>query len=145
MEAARRAAYSGHELILCEQKAQLGGQLKLAEQIPGRHEIGDIVPWFEGQLAKLGVDVRLNTTIDKAYLESLNPDAIIVATGSLPKVPENLMSSIYNIENIVLVMADDLIDEKADTGNNILILGGDPDWYAIGGLSFGKRQKGYRG
>jgi len=125
LEAARRAAFSGHKVTLCEQKSQLGGQIRLAEQIPGRHEIGDILPWFEVQLAKLGVDVRLNTTVDKAMLESTKPDVVVIATGSLPKVPESLMNSIYNISDMTLVMADEVVEDKAETGNNILVIGGD--------------------
>jgi len=125
MEAARRAAFSGHKVILCESKNQLGGQIKIAESIPVRHEIGDIIPWYEGQLKKLDVDIRLNVTANQQLLSEVNPDVVVIATGSLPKVPQSFMESIYNIADINLVMADEVLEESIATGNNVLIIGGD--------------------
>lgn len=125
MEAARRAAFSGHRVILCEVSDRMGGQLKMAEKMPGRHEIGDILPWYEIQLAKLGVDIRVNTSVDRALLEALRPDELIVATGSLSGFPQHLMGIIENIDKISLLTADEVIGQDADTGNNILVYGGD--------------------
>jgi 2,4-dienoyl-CoA reductase-like NADH-dependent reductase (Old Yellow Enzyme family) len=124
-EAARRAAYSGHRVILCEQGDRLGGQLRMAEQVPGRQEIGDILPWFETQLSKLNVEVRLNTTVNEALIRDINPDELVIATGSLPKVPESLMTSIYNIAEINLLMADDVFSADAVIGDNVLVVGGE--------------------
>ena len=59
LEAARRAAFAGHKVVLCESRGWIGGQLRLAAKMPDREEIGDIIPWFERQLSDLGVERRL--------------------------------------------------------------------------------------
>ena len=61
MEAARIAAERGHEVVLFERGARLGGQVNLVMRTPARDNFEEIILFFERQLAKLGVDVRLRT------------------------------------------------------------------------------------
>ena len=125
LEAARRTAFSGHHVTLCESRSWLGGQIRYAAMIPGRREIADMLPWYERQIAKYGVDVRLNTTVDAALLDSLKPDVVFVATGSVPQVPQNMIESIGKAENIDILLIDDVLEEKIETHGNILVVGGD--------------------
>jgi len=125
MEAARRAAFSGHTVILCDRRGWLGGQVRLASRIPGRHEIGDIIPWYERQLEQLGVDVRLDTEVTEALIREIAPDVVVVATGSVPSVPQDMMTALYALENVRVLMADDLLEQGEDVGKSILVLGGE--------------------
>lgn len=125
LEAARRCAFSGHRVVLCESRPWIGGQIRLAAMIPGRREIADMLPWYEGQLAKYGVDVRLGTTVDSALLESLAPDVVIVATGSVPTVPQDMLETLYSAENMAIFLADELLEEGGEVGENVLVVGGD--------------------
>jgi 2,4-dienoyl-CoA reductase-like NADH-dependent reductase (Old Yellow Enzyme family)/thioredoxin reductase len=125
LEAARRTAFSGHKVVLCERRPWLGGQIRLAAMIPGRQEIADMLPWYERQLAKYRVEVRLNTTVDAALIDAERPDVVFVATGSVPQVPQNLMDVVAQAENVEMLMIDDVLEEKLETGHNILVLGGD--------------------
>ncbi|MFB5651572.1 FAD-dependent oxidoreductase [Leptospira wolffii] len=85
MEAARVSALRGHEVILLEATEKLGGQLNLAASIPGKFEFFETVRYFKNELPRLGVDIRLKTRADLALLDSLKPDAVIFATGVLPR------------------------------------------------------------
>ncbi|MBL7119416.1 MAG: FAD-dependent oxidoreductase [Dehalococcoidia bacterium] len=125
LEAARRAAFAGHNVTLCESKGWIGGQLRLAATIPKREEIGDIIPWYERQLNKLGVQIRLNTPVDEALLDQISPDVLVIATGSLPEVPLGFIQGLENVKDIELVMVDELLEEERLTGDNILVVGGD--------------------
>ena len=125
LEAARRAAYSGHKVTLVEKRGWLGGQIKFAAMMPQRHEIGDILPWYERQLNQLGVTVRLNTNADGALLDAIKPQIVIVATGSVPTVPENFTDSLYNCTSINVMMADDVLEDRIAVGENILVIGGE--------------------
>jgi len=125
LEAARRTAFSGHLVTLCEKRPWIGGQIRLAATIPGRREIADMLPWYEVQLAKYGVDVRLNTTVDGPMLDELAPDVVFVATGSVPQVPQSMLESIGNAANLEMAMIDDLLEEQAKPGSNVLVIGGD--------------------
>ena len=82
MEAARVAAGRGHAVTLWEQEDQLGGQVLLAERLPGRADLGRIVPWQARELKRLSVRVLLG---EAATVESVGreaPDAVIFATGA---------------------------------------------------------------
>jgi len=125
LEAARRAAFAGHRVVLCESRGFLGGQLRLAAMIPMRQEIGDILPWYERQLNKLGIEVRLNTTVDETFLENMRPDVLMIATGSLPEVPLGFVDGLGNVDQMDLMMVDELLEERRPTGDAVLVVGGD--------------------
>ncbi|MCC0078935.1 MAG: FAD-dependent oxidoreductase [Rhodobacter sp.] len=84
MEAARVAAERGHRVTLAEAQPQLGGQFRLAGLQPRRAQILDLVAWFERELARLGVDLRLNSFLDAEAVRDIGADRVILATGSLP-------------------------------------------------------------
>lgn len=125
LEAARRCAFSGHHVTLCESRGWIGGQIRFAAMIPGRQEIADMLPWYERQIAKHGVDVRLNTTVDAAMIDKMKPDVVFVASGSLPQLPQSMAESITNANNIEVAMIDDVLEQNIAPGKNILVVGGD--------------------
>jgi 2,4-dienoyl-CoA reductase (NADPH2) len=85
IEAARVSAIRGHRVILYEKSEQLGGLMPLAALIKGS-EVENIQPflkYLKNKMAELGVDVRLNQEADAATMDSIKPDAVIIATGGL--------------------------------------------------------------
>jgi thioredoxin reductase len=72
-------------VILYEKEAELGGQILIARKGAGRQEIEGVIRWLIAQVEKLKVKIRLGieVTPDIVFLE--NPDAVVVATGSIPK------------------------------------------------------------
>jgi 2,4-dienoyl-CoA reductase-like NADH-dependent reductase (Old Yellow Enzyme family)/thioredoxin reductase len=125
LEAARRAAFAGHKVTLCESRGRIGGQLKLASMMPKRAEIADVIPWYERQLNKLGVEVRLNVDVDAKLLDEIKPEVLVIATGSLPEVPLGFVDGLSHIRDIEVLMADELVEDARLTGNVVLIVGGD--------------------
>ena len=81
LEAARTAALRGHRVVLHEAGAATGGQLRVARRAPHRGEIGEIADWLDAEIRRLGVEVRLDSRVDRAQVEREAPDAVIVATG----------------------------------------------------------------
>jgi NADPH-dependent 2,4-dienoyl-CoA reductase/sulfur reductase-like enzyme len=86
MEAARVAALRGHRVTLAEAAPDLGGTLRMAAKAPTRHSIGDILSWLESEIYRLGVEVRLSTYVDAADVRAPAVEALIVATGSTPRM-----------------------------------------------------------
>jgi NADPH-dependent 2,4-dienoyl-CoA reductase/sulfur reductase-like enzyme len=80
----------GHRVTLLEQDKRVGGQLLLTSKTPGRDAFEDQVYFQENELARLGVTIRLGTTVDIASVKALRPDAVVVATGSTPRSPKNV-------------------------------------------------------
>ena len=81
LEAAWVAAARGHDVTLLERSDRLGGAIRLAQMLPGRHEIADLADWRIGECERRGVDIRLGTDATVESILALSPDAVIVATG----------------------------------------------------------------
>ncbi len=86
MEAARVAALRGHQVTLAEATTELGGMVNFAAKLPKRHGIADLTVWLEAEIYRLGVDVRLSTYIEADDVADMGADAVIVATGSTPRM-----------------------------------------------------------
>lgn len=84
LEAARVSAARGHEVVLFEAASELGGQLILASKVGWRRDMATIGKWLAVEVAKAGVDIRLNQYAGHEEVEAENPDAVIVATGGIP-------------------------------------------------------------
>jgi len=81
LEAAWVAAARGHEVVLLERDAQLGGKIRLAQRLPGRAELSDFADWRIAECERRGVEIRLGTNARADDVLALAPDAVVVATG----------------------------------------------------------------
>jgi len=119
LEAAITAAKRGHKVILCENSGELGGILKGEQGISFKYEMYELGVTL-GKLAKdAGVEIRLNTTATKEYVEKENVDALIIAVGSEPLVPP---IPGLNGDNVVVV--NDYYLKKDKVSNEVVVLGG---------------------
>jgi 2,4-dienoyl-CoA reductase-like NADH-dependent reductase (Old Yellow Enzyme family) len=82
LEAARVAAARGHHVTLLEAADRLGGALHLAAAAPQRALHLDALGWFERELARIGVDVRVGQPGTVEAVRELRPDRVIVAVGA---------------------------------------------------------------
>lgn len=86
MEAARIAALRGHKVVLADATSDLGGTLTVARLAPKHESIGDIADWLAAEMDRRGVNVLLDTLVDRAFIEEVKPDAVILATGASPRM-----------------------------------------------------------
>ena len=63
--------------------------------------------------------------MDGDLLDNSNPEALVIATGSLAEFPAGFVDGLGNVDRIELVMVDDLIEEQRLTGDCVLVVGGD--------------------
>ena len=119
MQAAIVAAQRGHKVTLFEKDEKLGGQLNIAALPPFK---GDIFPWIKylvNQVERTGVAVKLNTDATAEIVTKGNPDAVVIATGGIPAMPD-----IPGIDKSNVVTAQDVLSGKAKAGQNVVIIGG---------------------
>ncbi|MBK6598124.1 MAG: NAD(P)-binding protein [Proteobacteria bacterium] len=64
LETARLAAENGFAVTLYEAGDQIGGQWRLAASVPQRAELGLAIDWWQAELSRLGVTIRLNTQVE---------------------------------------------------------------------------------
>jgi len=88
MEAARVAALRGHKVRLFERQDKLGGALLEASVPEFKSDMRPLIDYFSNQLRRLKVDVNLRKEITPREIMDHAPDAVIVATGSKPSMPE---------------------------------------------------------
>lgn len=118
MEAARVAAERGHQVVLFEAQPQLGGQITLAAKAPQRDQMAGITRWYQLELARLQVDVRLNSYADEAMIRAEQADIVILAVGGKPfveQVPE------WGADEGLIVSSWDILDGKVAPGKNVLV------------------------
>lgn len=84
MEAALTAALRGHEVIVFERDARVGGQVWVGAGSPLRKPWARIAEFYTRQSRKGLFEVRLNTEATPQAILDLNPDAVVIATGSRP-------------------------------------------------------------
>jgi 2,4-dienoyl-CoA reductase (NADPH2) len=85
MSAATVAASRGHQVTLFEAQSEIGGQFNLAKVVPGKEEFHETIRYFKTMIAKTGVELRLNTKVNRDQLEREGYDDVIVATGIVPR------------------------------------------------------------
>lgn len=121
LEAARVAALRGHDVVLLERDAELGGQVRAASRAPGRGEFAGIAAWLARQVRQAGVDVRLRTAATPELVRSLAPDAVIVATGSRPR-----LAPLEAGGGTAVVSAEDVLLERVTLSGRVVVVADDP-------------------
>ena len=119
METARVAALRGHQVHLYEKDKELGGQWKLAAIPPGKEGFADLTKYLSAQLQKLGVKLHLGTRVTAKIVEAENADVIVLATGATPVKPKLGVGVTGD-----LIMAGDVLSGKIETGEQVLVVGG---------------------
>jgi mycofactocin system FadH/OYE family oxidoreductase 2 len=83
--AAKIAFLRGHEVALYEKEQHAGGQVLIAMRGAGREEFGAIIRNEMNQLKRLNVPIVYGQIVTPDFVLEQGPDAVIVATGSMPK------------------------------------------------------------
>ncbi|MGY4879041.1 dimethylglycine demethylation protein DgcA [Vreelandella aquamarina] len=122
MEAARVAAERGHEVVLFEAAEALGGQITIAAQAPQRDQIAGITRWYQLELARLNVDVRLSTRADADELTAMQADIVVLATGGQPFLEQYSEWGYSDDPQESLVVSSwDILSGSVPPGNNVLL------------------------
>jgi len=123
LECARAAALKGHEVHLYEMSGTLGGQIYFAAKAPhGDEELYGVIDYLKAQCEKANVNFHLNTKVTPELIEKEHPDTVVIATGA--SFDRSGMEKIPGWDSDKIVSAIDVLNEKVETGDNILVWGG---------------------
>ncbi|MFY7904546.1 MAG: FAD-dependent oxidoreductase, partial [Burkholderiaceae bacterium] len=122
MTAAIHLAERGHDVDLFDAAAEIGGQLNLAKQVPGKEEFHDMLRYFQRKLDTTGVNVHLGTRVAAAELTGF--DHVVVATGITPRDPR-----IPGQDHPMVLSYIDVLRHHKPVGKRVAIIG-------AGGIGF---------
>ncbi|WP_424977994.1 FAD-dependent oxidoreductase [Leisingera sp. S232] len=116
------AAQRGHLVTLFDRADEIGGQLNMAKQVPGKEEFWGLVDWYRTMVADAGITLELGREVSADDLTGF--DEVVIATGVIPRDPaipgqdgENVLSYI------------DVLRHKKPAGKRVAVIG-------AGGIGF---------
>lgn len=116
------AARRGHKVTVFDRAEQIGGQLNMAKQVPGKEEFHGLVDWFGTMIGKSGVQLTLGTEVGADDLTGF--DEVIIATGVVPRDPAIPGQDGPNVVSYIEVLRD-----KVNVGQKVAVVG-------AGGIGF---------
>ncbi len=118
LEVSRTASLRKHNVILFEKNEEPGGQNLIAGKAAGRQEITGVTRWLLSQVNKLDIDMRLGVQADTDMILREEPDAVVIATGSVPK--EKPFPGEYSFPDVV--NTQQVLNGEAEPGPKVLLI-----------------------
>ena len=101
-------------------QVQKRGQLLLAAVPPHKDRLAELNEYLSTQMKKTGVSVELGREATMADIESIAPDAVILATGGVSFIPE-----IPGIDRGNMVFAEEVLAGRTKVGERVVVIGGE--------------------
>jgi len=117
LETARVAALRGHEVSLYEKEEVLSKELVIAAKTPGREDFEEARRYYTYQMKLLGVDVHLGVAVTPEMVMEEKADAVVVATGANPFIPE-----VDGAETSNVVEMRQVLQEEVEVGENVVVV-----------------------
>ena len=119
MMAAQTLRAMGHRVSLYEKSHQLGGLLNDATVAPFKEYMRLYLQWDIRQTMKCGAEIHLDTEVTPELVEQVNPDAVIVASGSTYVHP-----NIPGIDLQKVKAVSDVENHRVPVGEKVVVCGG---------------------
>ncbi len=114
-------AIRGHKVTLYEKGPQLGGQLLIGSASSFKKELLNLIEFHKNQIKKAKVECHLNFEVTLDFIKEKRPDVVILATGSVPIVPD-----IDGIDSPIVVNISDIFKSENLEPKKTVVIGGGP-------------------
>ncbi|MCA0870874.1 NADPH-dependent 2,4-dienoyl-CoA reductase [Seohaeicola saemankumensis] len=122
LSTAMTAAERGHKVTVFDKSDEIGGQLNMAKQVPGKEEFWGFVDWYRTMVADLGITLKLGREVGADDLAGF--DEVIIATGVTPRDPQIPGQDRDNVVTYI-----DVLRGKVPVGQRVAVIG-------AGGIGF---------
>ncbi len=116
------AAERGHKVTVFDGASEVGGQLNMAKQVPGKEEFFGLVDYYRNEVARLGIELKLGAFVGADDLGGF--DEVVIATGVTPRDPQIDGQDGPNVVNYI-----DVLRDKVAVGKRVAVIG-------AGGIGF---------
>lgn len=118
------AAGRGHEVVLFEAKSDVGGQFNLARKVPGKEEFDETIRYFNQQMKRNKVELRLNTRLDASVVRDEQFDEVVMSSGVVPRE-----INIEGFDDARVVDYQQVLNGEVELGEKVALIG-------AGGIGF---------
>jgi 2,4-dienoyl-CoA reductase-like NADH-dependent reductase (Old Yellow Enzyme family)/thioredoxin reductase len=115
------AAKRGHAVHVYEKRSELGGQLIPGSRPGHKAELRSLIRFQKKQAALHGVQCHLNHEVDVKDIQSIQPDVVVLATGSRPALPP-----VEGIDKDIVLTYEDVLDGGPPSYQRVVVIGGGP-------------------
>lgn len=119
IEAADILIQRGHNPVIYEKSDHLGGQFMLAGVAPRKEDFAMAGSMAIKKIEEEGVPIHLNTEVTETVIKNEKPDAVILAIGAEPLIPD-----IAGVGTKNVVTAHDVLAGKEKPEGRIVVIGG---------------------
>ncbi len=119
MQAALTSIERGHEVVLFEKEETLGGTLKHATDLAFKKDLKNYLEWIVAQTLKCGATIKLNTEATEDMIKEESPDALIIAVGATPLIP-----NIPGVDKEHVHWSGDVDCGRVPVGKKVIVVGG---------------------
>ena len=118
------AKQRGHDVVIFEQKSEIGGQFNLARKIPGKEEFNETIRYFNEMIKSLNIDLRLNEKFTSDLIKTEQFDEIILSSGVVPR-----KLNFSGIEHPKVADYQQVLNGEVQLGDSVALIG-------AGGIGF---------
>lgn len=115
------AAKRGHAVHVYEKRSELGGQLIPGSRPGHKAELRSLIRFQKKQAALHGVQCHLNHEVDVKDIQSIQPDVVVLATGSRPALPP-----VEGIDKDIVITYEDVLNGGPPSYQRVVVIGGGP-------------------
>ena len=115
------AAKRGHTVHVYEKRNVLGGQLVPGSTPGHKAELRSLIRFQVRQTELYGVKCHLNHEVTAKDIKALDPDVVVLATGSLPAMP-----AVQGIGKKIVLTYEDVLNGGPIPSNRVIVVGGGP-------------------
>ena len=119
LKAAEIAALRGHQVRVFEKDTKTGGRMRLGANPPKKKIYNEFLDYLEKRVKTLGVSLELGRRFSEDMLDLQQPDAVVVATGAQPQLPDW-----KGLTESQAISVDDVLSGDSRVGRKVLIVGG---------------------
>ena len=119
LKAAEIATLRGHEVTLFERDRRLGGRMRVAALPPKKAILNEYLGYLERRVRSLEVTLELGRACTGEMVRAGKPDAVIVASGARPLIPDW-----KGMEESGAISAEAALAGEGSVGKRVLVVGG---------------------